>query len=786
LNTAKAIFTFFFTFTVLLRLHAQQLSVVSGTVFDSETSSPVPNATLIEHTTQKGTITDSNGNFQLKLVEGKYTLHVSLIGYEQLNIQIDIPLQTPLRLTLKPTSTTMGEIVVTDIRAQDKLTETETGLVSIDKKQLETMPYLLGEADPIRILQLMPGVQKAGEGNTGFYVRGGAVDQNMVLLDNSVVYNPSHLFGFFSVFNGSVVNSLDLYKGGIPSYYGGRLSSITRINTRRGNDNTFKAEGSLGLIATNLLLEGPIKKGKGSFIIAGRRTYADLFINPLRKMFSIKEQLNYYFFDLNLNADYRLGARDKLTLRSYSGKDNFHFGTGSSFTNAITWGNTTASLNWIHSFNEKVIGEFSVGTVLYNMDFAASINNYAFKVFSSIADKNLSYRFDIQHHKHNLTMGVTYVDHALRPNNVEASTENVDLKLSNNVRLYSDEAAVYVNDKYLVNDKLEINAGLRLSGFRQKGPFTRYVEDDNLEILDTITYSRHQTIAKYANIEPRLSIRYSLSSSSALKISYDRGYQYMHMAPLSSASLPLDVWVTSSTIVKPQSANQYSAGYFRNFLNNMFETSAVLYYKSMSRQLEYRDGVIIGYSKGFNYDDNFVFGKGTSYGAEFLIKKNIGKLNGLISYTLSRTTRKFPELNDGKKFPAKYDRLHDLSIMANYVKSSRWTFSAIFVYGTGNALNLPIARYVIQGNVVNEYGKRNSFRMPPYHRLDLAATCVVKKTKRFESAWIFSVYNVYNRRNPYYIYFETKGDLKEYKLQTNLKQVSLFPVIPAITYRFKF
>jgi hypothetical protein len=416
----------------------------------------------------------------------------------------------------------------------------------------------------------------------------------------------------------------------------------------------------------------------------------------------------------------------------------------------------------------------------------ASINNYNFNIFSDIRDHGITWQLDLKKKKHAIAFGVNYTYHRMSPNNVQASTEDVALDLNSNVQLYADEASVYVNDKITLSEKIEVNAGLRFTGFSHLGDFTRYTVDNNLQILDTITYEKNERIVTYANAEPRLALRYSLNSSSSLKISYDKNYQYMHMAPLSSASLPMDVWVTSSRVVKPQSADQFSAGYFRNFLQNTMESSFVVYYKNMHNQMEYRDGVIIGYSKGFNYDDNFVFGKGTSYGAEVMLRKNSGRINGILSYTLSRTTREFEQLNQGRSFPAKYDRLHDASVMANFVASPKWTFSGVFVYGTGNALNLPIARYVIQGNIVNEYGPRNSFRMPAYHRLDLSATYVAHKSKRIESAWIFSVYNVYNRRNPYYIYFETDGNLQEYKLETSLKQVSLFPVLPSVTYRLKF
>lgn len=765
---------------------AQDQYMLDGYIHDAETGQSLPGASVFIESLSRGTVVNENGYYQLMVPRGNYTLIFSFMGYERTTREAVIERAQSINIKLKPLVTTMQTVIISDSNPEEKITQTETGLITLSKKELETLPYLLGESDPIRIIQLMPGVQTAGEGSTGFYVRGGAVDQNLILLDNSIVYNPSHLFGFFSVFNGSTINSIDLYKGGIPAYYGGRLSSITKINTRKGDDEQFRGEGSIGVIAANLLLEGPIRKNKGSFLIAGRRTYMDLFINPMRELFSVEEGLNYYFYDLNINADYAITPRDQLRFRSYSGKDNFKFSTNSSFSNSIKWGNKTTSLQWVHRFGEDVYSELSLHAVAYDMDFGAGINQYRFNILSDIQDTGLTYQVDLKKNRHKLSFGFTYTNHALSPNNIDAQTGEVVLDFNNKVKLHADEGALFLNDKITLSDKLELNTGIRFTGYSQLGPFTRYIQDDNFQILDTIAYDKNERIKNYFNAEPRLALRYNLTSSSSVKLSYDKGYQYMHMAPLSSASLPLDMWVTSSTIVKPQSADQYSAGYFRNFSENTLETSLVVYHKTMRNQLEYRDGVIIGYSKGFNYDDNFVFGKGTSSGLELLIKKNGGKVNGMLAYTLSHTTRKFKDLNQGEAFPAKYDRLHDISLMANYNHNPKWTFSGVFVYGTGNALNLPVARYVIQGNVINEYGRRNSSRMPAYHRMDLSATYIVRKTEKFESSWVFSVYNVYNRRNPYYIYFETKGDLQEFKLETNLKQVSLFPVLPSVAYRFKF
>lgn len=771
---------------VAISTHAQNAHRVDGFLYDAETGQSIVGANVFIDQLKRGTTTDEDGRYRISVPEGTYTITYSFIGYETVTRQLVVNQDLSIDINLKPLMTTIQEVVISDRHAEDQLAETQTGYVAIDKREIENLPYLMGEADPLRIIQLMPGVHTAGEGNTGFYVRGGAIDQNLILLDNTIVYNPSHLFGFFSVFNGAAMSSMELHKSGIPSYYGGRLSSITKINTRKGDDENFKGEGGIGLIAANALIEGPIVKNKGSFLVAARRTYVDLFIDPIRELFSVEERLNYHFFDLNVNADYDLGSRDELRLRSYFGNDNFMFGTGSSFSNTMIWSNKTTSVQWLHRFGERVAAELSLFAASYDMDFSAGINQYRFNIISDIRDKGFNYQIDITGKRHHFTAGLTYTHHIMRPNNMDSHTEDVELDFGDKVTLYAEEGAAFVNDRITLSEKLELSAGLRVTAFSQLGPFTRYIEDNNFQILDTVTWKSGDRIKNYANVEPRVSMRYSLNPSSSLKLSYDRVYQYIHMAPLSSASLPLDMWVTSSSVVKPQSADQYSIGYFRNFSDNTFETSLVAYHKKMRRQLEYRDGVIIGYSKGFNYDDNFVFGDGVSSGVELMVRKNSGRLNGMFAYTLSRTLRTFPDLNQGEPFPAKYDRLHDLSAMANFVYNNHWTFSGVFVYGTGNALNLPIARYMIQGNVINEYGKRNSSRMPAYHRLDLAATYVARKTKKYETAWVFSVYNVYNRRNPYYIYFETKGDLQEYKLETKLKQVSLFPVLPSVTYRVKF
>ncbi len=758
--------------------------ILSGYIKEAASDKPLPGSTVFIEAVGRGTSADSNGFYNLTLPAGPYHVVFSFIGYGRDTRSINLKSSQTLNVSLQPETTTLGEVEITGSRPDASLTNTETGHIAIQQKDMERLPYLLGEVDPIRMLQLMPGVQTSGEGSTGFYVRGGAVDQNLMLLDHSTVYNPSHLFGFFSIFNGSTIQNLEMYKSGIPSYYGGRLSSVTKVTTRRGNDQQTKGQAGLGAVAANFLIEGPIKKDKSSFLFAARRTYVDLFARGLRELNLVKKDLDYYFYDLNINLDYTLSSRDRLSIRTYYGQDEFNY-SKSTFSNAIRWKNKTASLTWQHT-GKLLFTDLSVHASGYDMGLGANISTYAFNIKSDINDVGVTCQFNLAKGQHHLTWGLDYTRHSLRPNNVSAASADVALNLGPALKLKADEASLFLSDKIAWTDRLEMNVGLRLSAYSQLGSFTRYAQDDNFQILDTVSYGKNRRIKNYYNFEPRIAFRYSLTSSSSFKVSYDKTAQYMHMAPLSSVSLPLDIWVPSSCIIRPQVAHQFSAGYFRNFHNNQWETSVVLYYKNMLRQIEYREGVIIGYSKGFNFDDSFVFGRGTSYGSEFSIKKTKGRFNGQLSYTLSRTTRKFKDLNDGRSFSAKYDRLHDLSVLTNFVFNSRWTFSSVFVYGTGNALNLPIARYVLQGNVINEYGTRNAFRMPAYHRLDLAATFAGHKKARWQSFWVFSVYNVYSRRNPYYIYFETEGNLEEPELKTSIKQVSLFPVIPTVTYRIEF
>jgi hypothetical protein len=663
------------------------------------------------------------------------------------------------------------------------------GRVDIPVDRIKKIPALLGEVDILRVIQLTPGVQSAGEGNTGFYVRGGGPDQNLILLDEAVVYNASHLLGFFSVFNADAIKNVELIKAGMPANYGGRLASVLDISMKEGDNKRYEVEGGIGLISSRLTVQGPIVKEKSSFIVSGRRTYLDLIMKPFLKNDSPFKKGGYYFYDINAKANYYFSDKDRLFISGYFGRDVFKLQTSGegSFKNSIDWGNATATIRWNHLFSDKLFANTTLIYSNYKFNLGAEQNMYEMKLYSGITDYGAKIDFTyIPGIRHNIKFGADYTYHIFTPNNASARSGDTEFDLGKKVKLYSHEAALYINDDFDVTELIKISAGLRYSFFAHVGPYDRYVLNDVGKIADTITYKRQELIKMYNNLEPRISAKFGINARSSIKASFTMNYQYIHLASYTSVSLPTDIWVPSTSIVKPQLGYQYSLGYFMNFMKNMWETSVEIYYKDMRNQIEFKEGAQPEDNLKNNTDNNFTFGRGWSYGGEIFIRKSIGKTTGWIGYTLSWTKRKFPEINQGKEYFAKYDRRHDVSIVVSQQLGKRWTISAVWVYATGNAITLPLSRYFVSGNIVNEYSARNEFRMPAYHRLDLSATLDSKPNKKFKSSWTFAIYNVYSRMNPYYIYFETTGDLLDFNLQTVAKQVSLFPIIPSVTWNFKF
>lgn len=764
---------------------------ISGYVKDQSSGEALIGATVSIRQPLKGTVTNSYGFFSITADTGTYTLVASYIGLEPDTMQINLNKDIYLEIKLKPRE--LKTVVISDQKGDENVKDSRMGTVQMDMKQVKQLPQFMGEVDILKTIQLLPGVKGAGEGNSGFYVRGGGPDQNLILLDEATVYNAGHLFGFFSVFNGDAVKDLTLVKGGMPAQYGGRLASVLDITMKEGNSQKFEVDGGIGAISSRLTVQGPIKKDTSSFIISGRRTYIDVLINPFIKESSPFKGSGYYFFDLNTKFNWRINDKNRIFLSGYFGRDVFSFNNADSdFLVTIPWGNATTSLRWNHLIGPKLFVNTTAVFSDYKFSFGAEQDGFEFKLFSGIRDYNLKTDFSyIPNSKHYVRFGANYTWHIFTPNNVSAKQGETEFDLGGLKKQYAHEAGIYINDDWDITDRIRVSPGLRFSYFMQVGPFDRYLTDVTGRVTDTISYGRGEKVQDYYGIEPRISVRFITDENSSVKASFTQNYQYVHLATLSPISLPTDIWVPCSDVVKPQIGRQYALGYFRNFLNNTYETSVEVYYKKMLNQVEFAPGALPEDNVNNNTDNSFVFGTGESYGAEFFVKKRTGKLTGWIGYTLSWTTRTFPDIEDGRVFYARYDRRHDASVAISYELNDKWTFGTIFVYGTGNAITLPVSRYLIEGEIVPEYGPRNSFRMAPYHRLDISATYTCKEKKLFHrlpyrSSWNFSVYNVYNRRNPYFIYFDNEGSVAEGNITVKAKQVSLFPILPSVTWNFHF
>jgi len=777
---------------------------LSGYVKDAASGEYLIGATVYLKELQKGAFTNQYGYYSITVDKGEYSLIASFIGYREYSTVISLSKDLRINIDMQSTLVNVAEVEITGEKSDKNVSSLQMGRNELEIEQIKSLPAFMGEVDILKSIQLLPGVQSAGEGNSGYYVRGGGPDQNLILLDEATVYNASHLFGFFSVFNADAVKNVSLIKGGMPAQYGGRLASVLDISMKEGNNKSFKTQGGIGFIASRLTLEGPVVKDKSSFIISGRRTLVDLFLRePFVPETSNASGNSYFFYDLNAKINYTLSDNNRLFISAYLGRDVFTFKSRETgFTARIPWGNATASARWNHLFNDKLFMNTTLVFSDYNFAFQAEQEQIDFKLYSGIRDINSKVDFTwFPSILHNVKFGASHVYHTFTPSTVEARSGDTEFDLGDKVKLYSHEGAAYFQDDWDVSEKFAISGGVRLTGFRQIGPFTRFIQNEDFENTDTVYYKRGEEVQSYLKTEPRLSARYTLNKVSSVKASYTMNYQYVHVASLSSASLPTDVWVPSSSRVMPQKGIQYALGYFRNFKQDLWETSVEVYYKEMKNQIEYREGTQPDDDVKNNQDNNFVFGSGWSGGAEFFVKKKRGQFNGWAGYTLSWTNRNFPDLNNGKSFPAKYDRRHDVSLALTYELSKKWTFGAVWVYASGNALTLPESRLFLNGpadinqifsgtasfpQLYYEYGERNSFRQKPYHRLDLSATLTVQKNRKWESSWNFSIFNVYNRYNPYFIYFDASADESTGQLKLQAKQVSLFPIIPSVTYNFKY
>ena len=781
---------FLFLFFLLLLgfcVCAQNKYTISGYARDVQNGETLIGATITVSGNVKGITTNQYGFYSITLLQGGYDVICSYAGFQPKLISIKLNADQQLNFDLV-TGAALQEVIISSKRKDGNIKDPQMGKFVLPIEQIKAIPAFLGEVDLLKTIQLLPGVRNAGEGSAGIYVRGGGPDQNLIMLDDAIVYNSGHLFGFFSIFNSDAIKNVSLIKGGMPAQYGGRLSSVLDISMKEGNDKKFQVEGGIGLIASRISIQGPIKKNKASFIISARRTYIDAIAKPFVKSSSQFYGSGYYFYDLNAKMNYRFSEKDRLYISGYFGRDVFDFVNGKRSLNVnIPWGNATGTMRYNHVFNKRLFGNTSLVFNNYNFSFQAAQSNFKIKLASGIRDITLKQDFDLYPFTgHKVKFGGLYTYHKFTPSVVSGTQDTVVFKPQNAQAKFAHEAAVYVQDDWEVSDKIKINAGLRYSWFQQIGPYNIYTTDANGNHTDSTVFKSGQGVKTYGGLEPRFTLRYGINDETSFKASVTRNLQYIHLVSNSGSTLPTDLWVPSTYKVKPQISWLYAAGLFKNFKENMYETSVELYYKRMQNQIEYQEG----YTPNTLEDTEkfFTFGRGWSYGSEFFINKTKGRLTGWIGYTFSYTWRKFPKLNFGEKYPAKYDRRNDLSVVALYELTKRWKLSATFVYGSGNATTLPQRFYLVNGVLTQEYSRINEYRLPAYHRLDFAAIYSPKKndTRKWKSEWVFSIYNVYSRKNPYFIYFDQSGSAYDGTLKVQGKQVSLFPIIPAVTWNFKF
>ena len=769
-----------------LTLSAQDKFTISGYIKDATSGEDLIGANVfLVSDPGTGTVTNVYGFYSITLPAGDYQVGISYLGYESTERTIRLTEDVPLNIELNPSAIFTEEVVIKAERADENVQSTQMGTTELGIEEVKTIPALLGEVDVLKTLQLLPGVQSAGEGNSGFYVRGGGPDQNLILLDEAVVYNTGHLFGFFSVFNADAIKNTTLIKGGMPARYGGRLSSVLDISMKEGNNKEWHGAGGIGLIASRFTLEGPLVKEKASVMVSGRRTYADLLARPFIKDTDF-EGNGYYFYDLNTKINYRFSDKDRIYASGYFGRDVFTFvSPDGDFDARIPWGNRTGTIRWNHLFSNQLF--MNVSTVFndYQFELQSRFENFDFNLFSGVRDYNA--KIDLEYFpgaNHEIEFGANYTYHRFTPYSATGAAGEAEFSTDSLNRKYAHEMALYVQDEFDVGGRLRFNLGLRGTMFRQVGPFNQVNFDDRGQVTDTTFFAQGEKIKDYWGLEPRMSARFTISEASSLKAGIAFNNQFIHLVSSSTSTLPTDLWVPSSAVVEPQRGMQYSLGYFHNLFDNKLETSVEVYYKDLSNQIEYGDEFVP--ELGRDIEESFVFGDGRSYGAEFFVRKSTGDITGWIGYTLSWTYRYFDDLNEGERFPATYDRRHDLSAVVTWDLNDRWTLASVFVYGTGQATTVPVSTYIIEGDLVNEYGDRNGFRLRPYHRLDFSATYSPVKKRDFDWDLNFSVYNIYNRKNPFFIYYDIEGEVLEGEVSIAAKQVSLFPVIPSVTWNFKF
>lgn len=765
-----------------VKAFSQEKFALSGTIKSEKSGESIINVSVSVAGKETGAVSNEYGFYSLTLTAGTYDISYSAVGFETLTQSIELNANKVHNVQLPELVVGLDDVTVTGTTKGRTIRGTQMGVERLTMKEINTIPMLLGERDILKAIQLLPGIKSAGDGNSGFYVRGGSTDQNLILLDEGNVYNASHLMGFFSTFNSDIVKDVTVYKGGMPAQYGGRLSSVLDVKMNEGNNQNTTVSGGLGLISAKLNVEGPIEKGKSSYLFSGRRTYADALLKAADWIGLLKDSSlsnnKLYFYDLNGKMNFTLGKKDRLYLSGYLGRDilklDKQFG--------LDWGNKTATLRWNHIFNDRLFSNTSFIYSDFNYNIAISNPNNNLNIFSQIRDLNL--KEEIQWYAgsdHTLRFGFNSIYHTITPGEITSTGESSYNNLFLQDR-YSWENSAFVTDTWKAADWLNLTFGTRVSSFAVLGGGDFYDVDADGNVVDTLQYAKGTLVKNYWNLEPRVAASFIINNTSSFKASYARNAQNLHLIANSSANIPTDKWVSSTNIIKPELVDIYSLGWYKNLEGGKYEFTAETYYKDFQNQIDYRTGADVYTNDAI--ESQLLFGIGRAYGLELLMKKKQGRLTGWLGYTLSKTERKIDGINDGEWYNARQDRTHDVAVVANYQLNDRWNFSANWVYYTGDAVTFPSGKYVIDKQIAFYYTKRNGYRMPAYHRLDLGATKKLRtKNKSFSSELAFSVFNAYGRQNAFVIAFQQNEKNSDV---TEVVKTSLFRFVPSVSWHFKF
>lgn len=761
------------------------LVTLSGYLKDKANGEALIGATVYISQLKTGVITNPYGFYSISVPKGDYTVSFSFVGYKSQSPAITLSQNKQLNVLLEEETKQIDEVVVTGEKKNRNVENLQMSMEKVQVKLVKKLPSFMGEVDIIKSITLLPGIQNGGEGSSGLYVRGGGPDENLMILDEAPVYNASHLLGFFSVFNSDAIKDVQVFKGGIPAEYGGKASSVIDIRMKDGNSQQLGMSGGIGNISSRLTVEGPIIKDKWSFIVSGRRTYAD-YLGRLIGIKQLKEN-KLYFYDLNLKTNLEINDNNRIYISAYTGDD--YFKSGESIY--MRWGNLTSTLRWNHLFTNKLFSNTSLIFSRYNYNLGVPGSSAdQFDWTSQISDYNFKQDFSwYLNSKNKLTLGFNLIYHHFEPGQVVANEKSyfTSLKLTNYNAL---DNSVYVSNEQGIGPRITLRYGLRFSYFQQigKAKVSEYLHPDrpsSKEVTGIKEYAAGKLVPPgYFNLEPRLALKYMLTPESSVKASYNRMAQNLHLISNTNSPTPLDIWLPSNTYIKPLIVNQLGLGYFRNFKNNMFETSAEVYYKKMSNVIDYIDGAQLFLKE--NLETELLHGSGYAYGLELYAKKQEGRLTGWLSYTLSKSMREIPGINNGKAYPSSYDRTHNVSVVVNYELTKRWNFSSTWLFSTGNPTSYPIAKYTVQGNTIYYYANRNSNRIPDYHRLDISMTYDFRKNdhRKVKQSINFAIYNVYARRNAYSVTFRQNADNPNVSDATRLSIIG--SMIPSVTYNFNF